>query len=96
MKLSICGLDCKSCDFYKVQCKGCREVSGKPFWTETGCALFECCSEKGFNTCGDCGELPCKQFIELKDPSISQEQHLREVENRVNRLRNRQTDYNAE
>ncbi|NMB38924.1 MAG: DUF3795 domain-containing protein [Firmicutes bacterium] len=87
MKISVCGLDCKECDFYQTQCDGCQEVMGKPFWTETGCELFICCTEKDFNTCGDCHELPCKQFIELKDPNIGQEQHLKEVENRVNRLK---------
>lgn len=87
MKLSICGLDCNGCDFYQTDCEGCREVKGKPFWTEIVCELFSCCSEKEFNTCGDCDELPCKLFIELKDPNISQEQHLKEVQNRVNRLK---------
>ncbi|HLV09633.1 MAG TPA: DUF3795 domain-containing protein [Halanaerobiales bacterium] len=63
MKLSVCGLNCKECDFYQTQCEGCQEVSGKPFWAETVCELFNCCRESKFNTCGDCEELPCKQFI---------------------------------
>ena len=87
MKLSICGLDCNGCDFYQTDCEGCREVKGKPFWTETGCELFSCCSEKELNTCGDCDKLPCKLFIDLKDPNISQEQHLKEVQHRINRLK---------
>lgn len=87
MCLSICGLECNECDFYQKECEGCREVKGKPFWTEEGCELFFCCSEKEFITCGDCSELPCKMFVELKDPSVNQEQHLKEVKERVNRLK---------
>ena len=87
MKLSVCGLDCDSCNFYPAECEGCREVDGKPVWTETGCELYLCCSEKNFKTCGDCHELPCKMFIELKDPNISEEEHLKEIKNRVERLK---------
>lgn len=87
MKLSICGLDCSGCDFYQSDCEGCQAVKGKPFWAETVCELFSCCLDRKFATCGDCDQLPCKKFIELKDPNISQEQHLQEVRNRVSRLK---------
>jgi len=87
VKLSVCGLDCSECDFHQTLCAGCREVEGKPFWIEIGCELFSCSLEKNFNNSGDCLELPCEMFIELKDPNISDEEHLKEIENRVNRLK---------
>jgi len=46
VKLSVCGLDCSECDFHQTLCAGCREVEGKPFWTEIGCELFSCSLEK--------------------------------------------------
>ncbi|NLM97380.1 MAG: GNAT family N-acetyltransferase [Halanaerobiaceae bacterium] len=45
-------------------------------------------SLEGLKSCGDCGELPCKMFVALKDPNISQKEHLEEFKNRVNRLKN--------
>lgn len=81
------GLDCQECRFYQTSCNGCRAVEGRPFWTDTGCELFICCSEKAYYSCGDCPELPCKQFTDLKDPNISDEEHLKELDKRVKRLR---------
>lgn len=89
--LSACGLVCSTCEYHPEPCPGCREVAGRPFWVnetvENRCVLFNCCEEKQFKTCGECSELPCKLFIELKDPSLSEEEHRREVDRRVARLR---------
>lgn len=91
MKLSVCGLVCDECPYYSKPCKGCREVKGAPFWVEEiesdNCELYHCSSERGFRSCGDCAELPCRSFRQLKDPGISDEEHLMELERRVQRLR---------
>jgi hypothetical protein len=39
------------------------------------------------NSCGDCAELPCKTFIDPKDPSLSDEEHRLEIDRRVTRLK---------
>jgi hypothetical protein len=38
------------------------------------CPLFNCSvNKKGFKSCGDCEELLCKLFREMKDPNSSDE-----------------------
>ncbi len=90
MELSTCGLICSDCEFYRKSCPGCRAVRGRPFWAEEvegkSCFLYDCCTEKGFHSCGNCSELPCKSFVELKDPNVSDEAHQLELARRVERL----------
>ena len=90
MDLSVCGLVCSECAYHPKECGGCREVEGRPFWVDpgsTGCELYQCSIDKQYDSCGDCAELPCKQFRELKDPNISDAEHLEELGRRVERLR---------
>jgi hypothetical protein len=68
-------------------------MTGKPFWTteatENGiCPLYDCSiNKKMFNNCGECSDLPCKIFIDLKDPSISDSEHQKSIKQRVTNLR---------
>ncbi len=93
MNTSACGLICDDCQFFGKQCGGCFAVKGKPFWASeipgAGiCQLFDCSiNSKRLNDCGGCVELPCKMFTELKDPSISDEEHKRMIQVRVKNLR---------
>ena len=93
IKLSACGLNCGECQFYPKECAGCNAVKGKPFWTAEAtltsiCPLFDCAiNQKGFGNCGDCMELPCKIFMDLKDPSISDAEHQKSIQLRINNLR---------
>lgn len=91
MVLSSCGLVCSDCEYYPVPCSGCGEVKGQPFWvTEADidvCLLFHCCAEKQINSCGACDNLPCKKFLEIKDPNMTLEEHREEVVRRVERLK---------
>ena len=91
MKVSNCGLLCDECEFYQNPCSGCYEVKGQTFWakeSDTGmCPLFDCSvNQKQLKSCGDCCELPCNKFKELKDPNISDEEHERKLIERVERL----------
>lgn len=91
MKLSVCGIICGECNFYLNGCKGCLKVKGKPFWTEETinriCPIYECSiNEKKFINCGDCKELPCLIFTELKDPKITLKKHKEGIKKQVNRL----------
>ena len=92
MEISVCGLVCSECQFYNVSCSGCKAVKGSTFWAKEMlpgkvCTLYECAvTKKGYEDCGDCSELPCKMFKELKDPNSTEEEHLKALEERVQRL----------
>ncbi len=93
MILSACGLICDECEFYCKECSGCFAVKGQTFWAKEmmpnkTCPLFNCSvNEKGFKSCGDCLELPCKMFREMKDPNSSDEEHRISLKQRVERLK---------
>jgi hypothetical protein len=75
----VCGIYCGNCDFLGKQCKGCGYVNGKPFWTAqipSGiCPIYNCCSnQKQIEHCGLCADFPCKIFLELRDPNMSDEE----------------------
>jgi hypothetical protein len=90
---SACGLDCSTCSWYPNTCSGCFAVKGSTFWAQEAlptktCVLFDCAVNKhGYNDCGGCRELPCKNFLEQKDPNSSQEEHLAAIKVRVARLK---------
>ncbi|MEN8155290.1 MAG: DUF3795 domain-containing protein [Acidobacteriota bacterium] len=89
-----CGLYCGDCEYLGKQCKGCGYVEGKPFWTihvPTGiCPIHDCCrNQKELEHCGLCEELPCKIFLELRDPDISDEDFERSLKTREEALRRR-------
>ena len=91
--ISSCGLHCNDCQFFSKSCTGCYQVSGKTFWAAehlTGgiCPLYGCAHDtKKLTHCGECAELPCKTFYEMKDPSTSQEEHLSMIKVRTERLK---------
>ena len=90
----VCGLYCGSCEFLGKPCPGCGEVEGKPFWTSQipskVCPLHECCrNQKGWEHCGLCPELPCKAFLELRDPSMTDEEFQRSLDTRQTNLKRR-------
>ncbi|MDS1028883.1 DUF3795 domain-containing protein [Bacillota bacterium LX-D] len=88
--INKCGLCCNECYAFQKECPGCEEVCGKPFWTEyiggEPCPVYKCCEEKAFQNCGKCNELPCKKWYDLKDPSLSDEEHLNSINKRVSLL----------
>ena len=93
MEISVCGLVCSECQFYNVTCDGCKAVKGSTFWAKElfpgkVCPLYECqVTNKKYEDCGECSELPCKLFRDLKDPNTSDEEHLKLIDVRVLRLR---------
>jgi hypothetical protein len=62
-------------------------MEGKLFWTKfmnmDTCPIYSCVKEKRLKHCGGCQELPCKIYLEMKDPSMSDEQHLQGIKDRV-------------
>ena len=95
MILSTCGLKCDECEFYNKTCTGCRNVRGATFWAvemmpTKVCPLYDCAvNQLCYNDCGDCAELPCATFLQMKDPSTSDEQHQQMIGVRVAMLRDR-------
>jgi predicted transcriptional regulator YdeE len=89
--LSSCGLLCEGCYAFGKDCPGCECIEGKPSWAdEIGigtCELYQCARDRGMTSCTSCAALPCRQFVELRDPSLSVESHLANVNKRVERLR---------
>lgn len=85
-----CGCYCDECNSFQKECKGCHEICGKVYWAEyigeDTCPIFKCCDEKKIDKCGRCSEIPCKKWYELKDPSLSDEEHLSSIDKRVKLL----------
>jgi len=82
-----CGIYCGACEFLGGQCAGCVAVAGRPFWTEQVpekvCPIFDCCVDtEGLEHCGLCDTFPCKTFLELRDPSMSDEEAERALADR--------------
>lgn len=94
MILSVCGAGCEGCQFFENPCKGCIAVDGKLFWAvdifPNGiCPIYNCAVNiKHYQNCGQCPELHCNLFREMKDPNMSDEEHLKSIEKRVAVLRN--------
>jgi hypothetical protein len=89
MMISACGLICDECEFFQKECQGCHAVKGQTFWAQEmmpdkTCPLFNCSvNVRAYKDCGDCAELPCKMFREMKDPNSSEEQHQESLIKRV-------------
>ena len=93
MLVAPCGAVCDECPYLHNGCEGCRSVDGKVFWaadhTEIGiCPMYDCSINKNkFHNCGECGELPCNLFTDMKDPGMSDEEHKESIIKRVNVLK---------
>ncbi len=91
--LSCCGLVCADCEYFNKSCTGCYAVHGQTFWaiemvSSQVCPLYDCAvNERGYESCGDCSELPCDTFRQMKDPALSDEEHEKMLQVRIDRLR---------
>lgn len=90
----VCGIYCGACEYLNTMCAGCGYVEGKPFWAKEVpkgvCPLHDCCrNERGLEHCGLCGDFPCKTFLELRDPSLSDEAFAASLDKRSKALKRR-------
>lgn len=91
--LSACGLWCDDCEHYKQLCDGCHTIKGATFWAKKMmpsqvCPLYDCAvNQRAYKDCGDCAELPCGTFLQMKDPNYSEEEHQKMLKLRVDRLK---------
>lgn len=94
MSLAPCGINCGEYEVCKTAgCGGCHAIQGKPFYIKDfgveACPLYDCpVNNKGYHTCAECSELPCKIYHDWKDPSMSDEEHLNSIDERVKTLKN--------
>lgn len=89
--ISCCGSDCSACYCYGTMCKGCNALCGKVFHASEGkeCPIYHCCRiENGYQSCGECNMLPCDLILGTRDPKMSEEDFMKNVDERVRRLRN--------
>jgi len=89
--VSPCGFLCPECPF-KGSCQGCLEIRGRAFWVEKAgyevCPIYDCAvNSNGIAHCGQCPQLPCPMFLNLKDPNISEEAFQQDLKARIDRLR---------
>lgn len=66
MNISMCGIDCDSCKFYKEnRCEGCRisAPKGECVWGGR-CELYDCAEGKNLPHCGKCESFPCAKLEE--------------------------------
>ena len=89
MNHSICGLNCNECYCFGDYCSGCNNLQGKPpHFKESGCPLYNCCTEKDYQHCGKCADFPCQKYYDLRDPNQTDEQHQDGIKKRVKCLGN--------
>ena len=86
-----CGIYCGDCEHLGDDCRGCGYVAGKPFWTSAmnlqACPIYDCCiNYNHLEHCGLCEELPCKSFLELRDPALSEAEFQESLHNRQKEL----------
>lgn len=85
---SPCGARCVNCKSFPKECKGCRNIKGKVFWTQytgdTVCPIWKCCSEQKRKNCENCPDLPCVRF--MKDPTISDEENEANLKKMIDNL----------
>jgi hypothetical protein len=90
----VCGIYCGDCSLLELDCTGCGNVDGKPFWTSLMkvkvCPLHECCrNQKQLEHCGWCEDFPCKTFLELRDPSMTDDEFEKSLNLRQKELQKR-------
>ena len=61
--LAPCGLNCMLCYRHlgKNPCPGCRARLGEPDTYRRKCIMRACVLERGYISCADCAERPCKR-----------------------------------
>jgi len=91
--LSVCGAVCAECAYLSEgRCQGCSAVHGKVWWTRhigvDVCPVYRCVTtEREFEHCGRCADIPCSLWKNLKDPNHSEEEHEAGIRERAERLR---------
>lgn len=46
-----------------VVCDGCKEDKRHSYFCSNMCKMRKCCTERGYETCIECAEYPCKELL---------------------------------
>ena len=92
--LSVCGVYCKTdCRAFGNECAGCVELEGRvswaPYYGKERCPIYDCVTEKGLSSCGDCGMAPCKVWFDTRNPDVSDAEFKADLDNRLANLEKR-------
>lgn len=88
--ISVCGTDCSACYCFGKMCNGCNPCEGKVFHAAEGkaCPIYDCVRNKrSMQNCGKCSEVPCKIWLDTRDPRFSDEEFNQNVAARVQALK---------
>ncbi len=88
--ISVCGTDCSACYCFGKMCNGCNPCEGKVFHAADGkaCPIYDCVRNKrSMQNCGKCSEVPCKIWLDTRDPRFSDEEFNQNVAARVQALK---------
>jgi hypothetical protein len=47
------------------------------------CPIYTCVQTKKFKHCGECEDLPCDIYYNMKDPTMSDDAHQQGIQDRV-------------
>jgi len=92
MLLAPCGTCCEECPHIEICGGSCHDCKGKPFYLKDFgvdvCPIYDCAvNKKGYRICAECRDLPCQLFYDWKDPSMSEEELARSVNERTAALK---------
>ncbi|HWQ61350.1 MAG TPA: DUF3795 domain-containing protein [Negativicutes bacterium] len=89
--ISVCGVNCVECPHLGQDCTGCDVLEGRVYWAQyigaDVCPIYKCVKEKAYGNCGDCPQVPCGTWGSLKDPSWSEEEHQKSIQDRLSVLK---------
>jgi hypothetical protein len=89
--ISVCGVDCGGCPHLGQDCDGCDALTGRVYWAKfigaDVCPIFKCVEDKKHRNCGDCPQVPCDTWVNLKDPAWSDEEHQKSIRDRLAALK---------
>jgi len=71
-----------------VKCEGgCEALKGEVYWAQhigvKVCPVYRCVNNHQLKNCGECEKIPCEMWFSLKDPNMTDEQHLKSIKDRV-------------
>lgn len=83
-RISRCGADCLLCEYCGKTCKGCNQCGGIVFHTGgKPCAIYKCVTDNSLADCHACDKKVCGIWRAARDPSYTDEQFEKSVQNRI-------------
>ncbi len=89
-QISVCGMDCSSCYCFGKMCSGCNMCEGKVFHAAEGkaCPIYDCVKNKRcVQNCGECSRVPCRIWLDTRDPKFSDEEFDESIATRIQTLK---------